>query len=171
MTTLTLEDLHNIPEAMMPMPVLSDNIRSVISGMIKVHSKGMYNHFMWLIRPGILATQNVTGFKTAPLKDYTKRNRLKLFWFPEWAPEDRQAVLEEIDKDLAAPWYKRRYDFLAYLGHLTRIRAIHSPWSEICSEKARYIPGFDLRNPSPQDVNAWLDKEPTARLYGRYTPD
>lgn len=168
---LKYDDLFKIPEAMMPMPVLSDNVRSVISGMIKVHSKGMYNHFMWLTRPGVLATQNVTGFKALPLKAYTKRNRLKLFWFPTWEPDTRQAIIAAIDADLAAPWYKRRYDFLAYLGHVTGIQAIHSPWSEICSEKARYIPGFDLTNPTPQDVNAWLERSPDAQVYGRYTPD
>lgn len=168
---LSYDQLFAIPESEMPMPVLSDNVRSIIGGAIKVHSQGMYNHFMWLIAPGVLATQNVTGFKRCPLRDYAKSHRLKLFRSLSWDGEQRLAIIARINADLDQPWYKRRYDFLAYLGHLTRIRAIHSPWAEICSEKARYIPGFNLRNPSPQDVNAWLESRYDFSVYGRYTPD
>lgn len=168
---LSHDQLFLIPASEMPMPVLSDNVRSVISGAIKAHSKGMYNHFMWLIEPGVLATQNVTGFKRCPLKDYASGSRMKFFRSLTWDEDQRAAIIAQINADLDQPWYKRRYDFLAYFGHLTRIRAIHSPWSEICSEKARYIPEFNLRNPSPQDVNAWLESRYDFSVYGRYTPD
>ena len=159
------------------MPVLSDNVRSIISGAIKARTRGDYNHFMWLIDYDTLASQGVTGFKRYSIKDYAKRSRLKIFYAigPEngrgWDVDVRENVTAAIEDDLRKPWYRQRYDFLAYIGQLTSIRAIQSPWADICSEKAKYIPGFDLRNPSPKDVNKWLERSPDFRIYGRYTPD
>lgn len=168
---LTYSELFQIPRILMPMPVLSDNIRSWISGAIKGHTKGFYGHFMWLIDYDTLASQGPTGFKRYSIGDYAKCNRLKIFYNVSWDVKTRDNVRRAIESDLRKPWYRQRYDFMAYIGQLTGIRAIQSPWADICSEKARYIPGFSLKNPSTTEVNEWLERSPDFRVYGRYTPD
>ena len=174
---LTKEKLYCLDKGLYPMPVLSDNLRAVFSAGIKGHTKGFYSHFMWLIGPNTLASMGPRGFRIEKLDDYTRFHRLKVFFFPNWSQEDKQLVQDAIQAELALPWYKRRYDFLAYLGHLTNWRWIQSPWSEVCSDMIKFAKlvekDFGCRKfPNPQDVNEALENlAPRCRVYGRYIPD
>lgn len=173
---LTREELFEIPISQMPMMVLSDNLRNIFSAGIKAHTHGCYGHFMWLIAPGTLASMQTNGFKRVKLESFIKDNRLKLWWCPEWTSDQRKQIIAAIEKKLKLPWYKRRYDFLAYIGQLTGWRWIQSPWAEICSESFGFVkvaePEFNIVNPNPEDINDWLEKhQPRYQVYGRYTPD
>jgi len=178
---LTRKELFEIPEAMMPMPVLSDNLRNIFSAGIKAHTHGCYGHFMWLIAHGTLASMQTNGFKRVKLESFLRDDRLKFWWCSAWTEADRRKILDAIHGELKRPWWRNRYDFLSYIGHLTGWRWIQSPWSDVCSDKAKYIamvdPAYDLENPNPEDVNRWLesrrdqDGRPVYRVYGRYTPD
>lgn len=174
---LTREDVLSIPACLMPMPVLSDNLRNVVSAGIKAHTHGCYGHFMWLIEPGILASMGGSGFKKIPLDDFLPDNRLKFWWGVSWSAQDREKIKTAIRKELADKWWQgNRYDFLSYIGHLTGWRWIQSPWADVCSDKAKYIamvdPAYNLQNPDPEDVNRWLENnKPRYQIYGRYTPD
>jgi len=173
---LSAEELLEIPEALMPMPVLSDNLQSPVSAGIKAHTHGCYGHFMWLIAPGAFASMQTNGYKMVKVEDFIGSDRLKLWYFPGWTEADRAKVRKAIDKELNRPWWKNRYDFFSYLGHLTGLRWIQSPWSDVCSDKGKFIglveKDFNLRAPNPEEVNHWLESiKPRAQIYGRYTPD
>lgn len=158
------------------MPVLSDNLRSFLGWGIKVHEGGCYNHFMWLIEKGTLASQGFWGYKIEPLDDYLGGYRLKIWDLFGFTEEHKQKVLAAIKVELARPWYKNCYDVLAYPGQLLGIHWLQTPGMEICSDKAKYLRlidgSFDLKYPDPEQVNTWLTEHPEKyKVYGRYTPD
>jgi hypothetical protein len=173
-TFLSYQDILSVPDELCPMIALSDNIRSLFSWGIKVHSRGSYNHAMWLIRGGKFATQDVT-FRTVPVTDYLKRHRIKLWMNESWTPEQRLALLVSIHEDLARPWYKRLYDPLAILGQAIYCDWIQTPGLDICSDKGKYLktvdPSYNLNHPDPEDINRWLEESGRYRVYGRYVPD
>ena len=176
---LAKEQLLAIPESLMPMPVLSDNLRNIFSAGIKAHTNGCYGHFMWLVAPGTLASMQTNGFKRVKLESFFNDDRLKLWWCPMWSRGDRAAILAAIDKELRKKWWQgNRYDFLSYVGYLTGWKWIQSPFDDVdvCSDKAKYLKlvdeDYDLVNPDPQEVNLWLEEhQPKYQVYGRYTPD
>jgi hypothetical protein len=173
---LAREELLQIPQELMPMPVLSDNLRNICSAGIKAHTHGNYSHFMWLISPGTFASMQTNGYKMVKLEDFIGSDRLKFWYFPMWSDADRLKVRHAINKELNRPWWKNRYDFFSYLGHLTGLRWIQSPWSDVCSDKAKFLKlvekDFRLVSPNPEEVNHWLETiKPRAQIYGRYTPD
>ena len=174
-TLLTRNDLENIPQDMLPMPVLSDNLRSFFSWGIKVHEKGCYNHFMWMIHPGQLASQNVL-YQAQSVKDYVDSCRLKLWFCSTWSPDDRISVIKTIEDQLGKPWYKRLYDVPAIIGQATNCPWIQVPGLSICSDYGRFIglkdPNYKLKFPDPEDVNHFLEGNPDRyEVYGRYLPD
>lgn len=175
---LTKEDLFRIPQEYMPMVVLSDNLRNIVSAGIKAHTKGCYGHLMILIAPGTLASMQTNGFRKFKLESFLNDDRLKLWWCPEWTEKDRAVIQSAIKKELDQKWWQgNRYDFLSYIGQLTGWKWIQSPFKnvDVCSDKAKYLslvdPDYDLKNPDPQEVNKWLEAHPKYRVYGRYTPD
>lgn len=176
---LTKADLFTIPQEFMPMIVLSDNLRNMVSAAIKAHTKGCYGHLMILIAPGTLASMQTNGYKRVKLDSFTDNDRLKLWWCPEWTDKERKQILIEIDKELKRKWWQgNRYDFISYIGQLTGWKWIQSPFQgvDVCSDKAKYLKmvdkDYDLINPDPEEVNRWLeDHQPKYQVYGRYTPD
>ena len=171
---LTVKDLENIPPEMLPMPVLSDNLRSFFSWGIKAHTEGSYNHFMWMIYPGVLASQN-TLFQKEPVASYVKKCRLKLWYCKTWTVNDRIKVINAIEQELARPWYKRCYDYFAILAQLLWCE-MQIPGFDICSDKGKFInmvdPSYDLSHPDPAQINVWLGEHPDKyEVYGRYVPD
>lgn len=158
-----------------PMAVLSDNLGSPIAGAIKGHTVGSYNHFMWLESPGYFASQDLT-FKRIPVDDYLKgRHRLKFWWNPSWTQAQREAITAGLRKDLSKPWYRKVYDWPAIIGQALGIKWLQTPGIDICSDKARLLAlvdfRYDLKNPDPQDVNAWLQNTYGYEVYGRFIPD
>jgi hypothetical protein len=171
---MTREDVMKIPAGLLPMPVLSDNLRGFFSWGIKVHEEGCYNHFMWLIRPGVLATQNCL-FQAQPVRDYFAQYRLKFWHCPAWTAEERARIVAAIEADLAKPWWKRTYDCLAIVGQALHMDWIQTPGLDICSDKAAYLRlvdlYYDLQHPNPEKVNWWFMTRPPYQVYGRYVPD
>jgi hypothetical protein len=174
-TLLTAKDLENIPQEALPMPVLSDNLRSFFSWGIKVHEEGCYNHFMWMIHPGMMASQNFL-FQSQSVKDYTKGCRLKLWYCKQWTAEDRHTIIKAIEDCTNKPWYKRMYDVPAIIGKLFYQNWFVIPGLKICSDYGYILklrdPEYDLPHPDPEEVNHWLEARPDRyEVYGRYLPD
>jgi len=174
---LTKAELLSIPETDLPLLVLSDNPYSFFAWGIRVHEKGYYNHLMWMHKPGILASQDGI-FREAPLKKYLG-HRLK-FWTNEtWTALQKAAIKETIQIDLNRFWLWRLYDPVAIIGQWTGCESIQIPGLDICSDKGKYIKKadriFDLKRPSPKDVNSWLEEAEQYlrgyRVWARYVPD
>jgi len=174
-TLLTIAELKSIPQEMLPMPVLSDNLRSFFSWGIKVHEKGCYNHFMWMIHPGVLASQNII-YQKQSVDDYVETCRLKLWHCKAWTIKERQGITKEIKNTLNKPWYRRLYDVPAIFGQLVYCPWLQTPGLDICSDKGKYLKmadtKYNLSHPDPEQVNHWLGMYPDQyEVYGRYVPD
>ncbi len=172
---LSRQDVMVIPAELCPMPLLSDNLRSFFSWGIKEHEEGNYNHYMWLIRPGIVISQGLF-FKEEQITDYFDKCRLKFWYCPGWTPEERKKIINAMEIDLKKPWYERIYDVPAIVGQLFHCDWFQTPGVDICSDKGKYLKitdsNYDLFHPDPEEVNRWLMKYPDKyKVYGRYVPD
>jgi len=172
-TLFTREDILSIPEYLLPMPVLTDNLRSFFSWGIKVHEHGCYSHFMWLTKPGIVASQGLL-YTEEPISAYFDKYRLKLWYNPKWTEVHRQKIKAAIQSHLDRPWYRRIYDIPAIFGQLFW-HELQTPGLDICSDSGSYLAevdeSYDLRHPDPEQVNRWLESKPEYKVYGRYLPD
>lgn len=166
--------LLEIKKVSLPLLVLTDDIRGAISFSIKAHSKGNYNHTMWLIEPGVLASQGGM-YKRVPLEKYmTGRHRLKL-WQPDLSGTEKLELIETINKALDAPWWTRTYDYIGIFGQLVGLKCIQNPWQDYCSEKdsayiRKYIPEIPLR-PSPSQLNKACEKIEKMKYFGHWFLD
>jgi hypothetical protein len=170
---LSIEDCQRISS--FPMVVFSDNLTSWISTAIKQHQQWSYNHAMWLIAPGVVASQDAL-FHRAPLSEYLQgAHRLKFWTNPRWTDGDRRRIRQAIAADLQRPWYRRLYDPVAIVGQALHADWIQLPWVNICSDRASYLaevdPEYNLSHPDPADVNRWLDSRGIYDVYGRFIPD
>jgi len=166
-------DPLEITEKDLPLIVLTDNQRGFLSWGIKAHSKGLYSHSMEMHRPGFLATQNWL-YKEVPLKKYMLPHYRMKFWKPKKISNaQRNKWIASVQKDLAAPWWERRYDLLGIIGQLFFLRFINNPWTKYCSERVagrmRKILGLKVRNqPSPSDLNKLMIKSDKMEVYGHW---
>ena len=173
---LSAADILNIPDEHLPLLVLSDVQRSWLAAAIKDHQQGGYNHLMWMHRRGYVASQDL-WFKERPVQDYLQAHRLKFWWNPHWSKEQRNTILEAINRDLGRPWYQRSYDVAQILGIVVGMRGfVQIPGLRICSDYADYVglvdPEFKKgKHLSPPDANRWLKKNREYQVYGRFDPD
>jgi len=174
--TTNPNEVLNIPEKDCPMMVFSDNIRSFFSWGIKLHQHGVYNHFMWLVRPGILATQDTT-FKEVPIEKYLEGNHRLKFIRGKWDKATRIAIVLLLKEQLNLPFIQRLYDPLQIVGKFLHLNWLQIPGhSRICSDFG-YILGrldqeYDLKHPSPTEVNLYTKAHPNKyEVYLRFIPD
>ena len=173
-TLLTRKDILSIPDELCPMMVFSFGIGSPIATAIAMKEHGLYNHFMWLLSPGMLATQDVT-FRMMPVENYMEKHALKFVYNKMWQTEDRAKLRKALDAGLAKPWYRRLYDPLAIVGQALNLEWLQVPGLDICSDKAKPLKlvdrNYDLKHPSPTNINNWMKKQKGYAVYGRYRLD
>jgi hypothetical protein len=167
-------EIKNFPEDVFPLFVLSDNILSFISLTIKRHQKGLYNHFMIMHRSGMVATQDWI-FREVSIENYLTKHRLKFYHNPKWTKRDKFTIISAIKRDLKKSWFKRLYDPVAIIGQLFHWEWLQIPGLDICSDKGKYLKlvdeKYDLKYPSPTDLNKYLKKRKCYKVFGRYVPD
>lgn len=177
----TVDEVMNFPVEDLPLIVLSDNLRSFLAWGIKAHQSGNYNHFMWMHKRGMVASQDAT-YRATSIEPYLTHCRLKFWRAPEWQTTGKGLILQlAIKKDLAATRgrWSGWYDWLQIVGKLIHCDWLQIPGREICSDKIKYIfpidpeakKTFHGKHPSPSDINKWLKTQPRYQVYGRYSPD
>lgn len=175
-TLMTFEEVKSIPQEHLPIVVLSADASAFFSSGIRLFKKCYYNHFMWMHRTGYFATQGFT-YSEKSVDDYTSKTTRYKFWHnPDWTTADKATMLAEIYKWLEKPAFTTRYDWIAIIGQALGLAWIQNPFTRICSDYGSLLKKvdfrYDLKNPSPDQVNKWLKKWPkTYQVYGRYTPD
>jgi len=168
------QDVLNIPEELCPMMVFSYGIGSPIATAIAVKEQGWYNHFMWALKPGWFASQAAT-FRLVQVEAYLERHALKFVYNKDWTEADRVVLRNAIETDLKKPWWKRLYDPVAILGQLFNLEWLQIPGIDICSDKGKYLKlvnkDYNLKHPSPTNINTWSKGQPAHVVYGRYRLD
>ncbi len=173
---LSAEEVLKIPQELLPLMVLSDDLYGLFALTIRQHQQGCYNHFMWMHWPGFFASQGLF-FEEVPAQKYLQgRHRLKFWHCPGWTPQERGTIIDAIAKDLAKPKLKTRYDWLQILGIAVGLRYLNLPGLRICSDYIEYLrlvdKGYDLKpHPSPPEVNCWLEEHEHYQVYGRFYVD
>ena len=173
--TLSRMQVLAIPSHMYPMLVLSDGAFSVFSYLIKLRTRGFYNHSMWLTSPGVVASQHLL-YKKRSLAPYFKAHRLKFWYNPDWTENDKFAIKSTIASKLEQSWWLRLYDFKGIIGQALGKRLLEWKWAYYCSEGDGEIlrvvePSFNIDKPSPRDLNDWCKANEQMVVFGKYDPD
>jgi len=181
---ISLEEIEKIPAERCPMICLANGFTSVFGLMISLRLKEFWTHAMWLMTPEILASQWFwfTRFRIGVFNKHS----LKLWWNPRWTPEQRAILKSEINRRLAMPKWKTRYDLLAVVGEALGLSWLQNKRVDFCSEAVCNILAgvepairewelFD-KSPRPEELNAWLkaqrneDETPRYEVYARVMP-
>lgn len=175
--TTNPNDVLKIPDEDCPLMVLSDNARSFFAWGIRLHEKGVYNHFMWLIRPGILASQDMT-FREVPVANYLKgKHRLKFIRGKHWTKSIQIAIRLLLREQLNLPFIQRLYDPLQIIGIAIGFKWLQIPGhSRICSDFGYILKklndGYNLKHPSPTEINKYTkENQDKYEVYLRFIPD
>lgn len=172
-------DPRTIPENSLPIFIVAEDRQGLFGWAIRWHSKDNYNHAEIMVHPGKVATQNPNGYKEVPIEKCLIKQAFLKFW--QFDPVDRKEldiIRQQVEKDLAKPWWARRYDFIGLIGQLTGIRWIQSPFGKFCSESVaanlRLIPRLqDIipKEPNPSELNQIFKAMPDMKLLGYWWND
>jgi len=167
-------DVLQIPESSLPLAVLSSSAANPFAFGIINFRKSIYNHFMWMHKPGYLATQDWC-YQEVPLSKYMQfDNRLKFWHNPKWTVDERKQLINKIQYYLDLPKYKTFYDFLAILGQAVNQVWIQNPLFRICSDYGSILKEsgvdvtYDLKHPAPDQVDEWFQNNSNYEVFGRY---
>lgn len=171
---MTEDEIKNIPLKHFPLAVLSSTATSPFAfGIINVR-KSIWNHFMWMHRPGYFASQGFT-YSEVPLKKYLGFDKRLKFWSnPNWTEFERKVLIDGINKYLARPAYTTIYDFVAIAGQALNLVWLQNPATRICSDYGSLLKEtnvdsrYDLKYPAPDQVDDWFSNHSEYKVYGRY---
>lgn len=178
---------HEIGYDDLPLIVLSDHSSGLIEWIIKWRTKGTYNHIMWLIFPGLLASQGNT-YSMVPIERYMRYgNRLKFIEVAGLTDIEKIRIRISIEKKLKLPWWKKLYDWPGILGQALGVTGININGLNYCSEDvvSHLFPCIesvegDLKevlsqlpfHGSPEDLNDYFKQHPQHfKIYGRWDSD
>lgn len=152
-----------------PIIVLVSHNNKLISWLIRIFSKGNYNHVCWLHRQGVVASQD-GSYKERPLADYMKQGyKMKFYQLIDITCVQRSLLLATINHKLKKGKDKTKYDFLGLLGQLTGLKFINNPWKNFCSESVNEDLKKVLDNtpykPSPAVLNEYCGNNPEKFKY------
>jgi len=171
---LSEEEVLSIPREALPLATLSTEANNLFSLGIRWRRKSTYSHFMWMIRPGIFASQGWTFSETPVCNWIGPGKRLKFWHNPAWNVEQRAAMISCLDEFLQKPAFSTRYDWIAILGKLFGVAWLQNPFTRICSEYGSLLsesgvdPRYDLKTPAPDEVDKWFQDHAEYQVYGRY---
>lgn len=170
-----------IVEADLPLICFSDDRRGFLGWLIKAHTSGQYSHAMEMVEPHFFASQNFTGYKKVPIQKYMKPSILLKFYQPkDLSDKKKRQWKKEVEKELAEPWWKRRYDYIgAVVGQILPwqwFRKINNPWTKYCSERVagrlrRLLKMIIPLHRNPSELNAILKMNPKVEVLGYYFSD
>jgi len=166
---MIIVDPRTFTKEMIPIIVLSDDLRSIIGAVIKTHTSGNYNHAFVIHEPGFMASQGFAIFKKSPIDSYMTSGQVLKFWrIKDMTLSERITIMRNIANRLALPWYKRGYDWLGIFGQFTRLNFVQNPFQMFCSEQVRrdYIAPIARaakvvpQEPSPSDMERIFKQHP-----------
>jgi len=149
-------------EEKLPLIVFVDNRNSWFSWLIKDHTKGNYNHAMWMHAPNKVTSQDPGGCKEKDILEYKKKNTLMKFWSIQVTSEEKAKILKNLEDRRKK---KTSYDFLGLFGQWFNFKCIQNPWKEFCSEQIALVLKESLNmkvptRPSPSLLNDFFNSLP-----------
>ena len=170
-------DVYNLPAEIMPMLVFSTDVNSIRSRIIRWGTDGECSHVMWLWRRYYLATTGLF-YGEVPIIKYLRNSTMWFFRLVDPLPTRQFRLSDSISSKLVEPWYKRRYDVLAMLGHALGVQYIQSPWCDNCVETVvddlftAYMNSWTPTTWTPQELFRWCKSKYSGfDLHGIYQPN
>jgi hypothetical protein len=171
---MTEDEILEIPERDLPLAVLSSNATSPFAFGIMVKRKAIWNHFMWMHKPGFLATQDLT-YREVPVQNYFGYNKRLKFWRnPNWTDVERHEIRRQIYIWLSKPPLTTFYDWVAIIGQALNLVWIQNPATRICSDYGSFLREsgvdleYNLKHPAPDQIDDWFNSHSNYQVYGRY---
>jgi len=181
-------DPHKIPKKDLPLIVFSDHTSGLIQTIIKIRTKGFYNHVMWMHKDGVFASQGNKYSRIKVSKYMKKGNRLKFISINGLSNHLKKILIHSVEVKLKQPWYTTLYDWVGIVGQAIGLRRMNIPGLEYCSEDVPYhlraLLPYDLpkklrkfiknlpTHGSPEDLNQYMkDNKEHNILYGRWDSD
>lgn len=172
-------DPLKLTESQLPIIILVEDRQGMVGWAIRWHNKSNYNHIQWMVKLGKVASQDPTGYKEKPIEKCMRSQAfMKFLQFDPIDREEIKIITDQIEKDLAKPWWKKRYDFLGIIGQFTGLRWIQSPWAKFCSERVatnlRLIPRLEKiipKRPNPSELNTIFKSMAEMKLLGYWYAD
>jgi hypothetical protein len=164
-------DPYLIKDEDCPVFVSVCDIRGIVGFGIRERTGGNLNHSMIMRRAGYFASQNLL-YKEIPLDSYVRKGVILKFWrCKDIKPFEKKLILNCVDVDLNASWFKRFYDFPGIIGQATGLRWINNPWRAYCSERTgKYasviIPDLTGKRPNPVELDEAYQKSERMELMG-----
>jgi hypothetical protein len=99
--------------------------------------------------------------------------RLKFWHNPDWTQDQKDHLISIIDTFLKKPAYSTRYDWTAIVGQALGVAWIQNPFTRICSEYGSLLresgvdTTYDLKTPSPDEVDHWFNEHSIYQVYVR----
>jgi len=155
-----------------PQMMFCDNAMGLFSAAVKIRTKGYYGHFCWLVGRDEIASQS-WWFQRQKLEHY-RGCYVKFVHNPSWSESERRILLASIWRDLAMSPWKTRYDVIGVVGELFGITWMNRRGLDFCSERGKYLkridPAYNLKHPSPTELNDWTKQSGRYEVSGRYAP-
>lgn len=130
---------HDIPLDQYPVIVFADNNSDPVNSAIKVRTGANYSHVMWMIEPGVMASQGFMNYAKVPIDKYMNASeRMKFVGLNGVTALGRKAIIDSINAKLNGPFYRKWYDWLGIFGQLVGLPWIQTPWFDYCSEDQPY---------------------------------
>ena len=128
-----------IPLTEYPVIVFSDHNSDIVNSAIKARTNANYSHVMWMIEPGVMASQGFMTYAKVPIHKYMNiGNRLKFIGINGVTAAGRKSILDSIHAKLNGPFYRKWYDWVGIFGQLIGVRWIQTPFFDYCSEDQPY---------------------------------
>lgn len=172
-----VQALERLPQ---PLLVLSRHLGSLFAAEISHVTGGPYNHCMWYVGGGRVASQDWL-WHVVPIERYLRGDHLLKFVLgARWNSVGRALMRKHMLRDLDAPWWRRLYDPLQVVGLRWGWPGLQLPGLQICSDRVSYLRyadhDYDLEHPTPEQVNAWTKTRSVEaggqyRVVARYQPD
>ena len=174
---LSFKEVMDLDEDGYPYLIFTNNLTSWISNIIKKHTAGEYSHVLWKMDKICGISQGWILKKINFSKTYLRGNhRVKIWRVKTASLNQKYAMFYDIKMQLYKPWYKKLYDWPGIIGQLFRMRWINYPWRNYCSESINEVlslyTSFDMKHPSPSDINKWCEwHQEEVECIGVYEPD
>jgi hypothetical protein len=150
-----------------PQMMFCDNAYGDFSLIVKKKTHNPYGHFCYLIGKDRIASQ--WWYFQKQTLDHYEGAYIKFVDIPSWTDEQRAGMLKTINEDLDKAWYKTLYDIPGVIGECFGWDWFNLPGADFCSERGKYIPGYDLKHPTPGELDQWT-RSHGGSVTGRYCP-
>jgi hypothetical protein len=129
-----IRDPREILSNNMPLIVFSDHTSGLIEWVIKMRTKGLYNHVMLAMSKGKFVSQGNTYSEIGMERYMGRRNRLLFIEVLGLTNTQKKQMYTSVYSRIKLPWWKKGYDWLGIVGQAIGIKSLQIKGLNYCSQ-------------------------------------